>query len=171
MSYSNFGVEDISRKIVLKNYTIIFGKDISSRATLKSHTIRATLKSHTIIFLVDSNIQSRQMKVGMGRARWLETTSKGHGWIGWLWYNDAKLRVFVKKKKRKGKSSCAFYRNCGNDMTLVWKIDMTTSYDNVKKQIIMTLKSQAQEMLCVTPQDPLQGRDGHFTSQTRRLKV
>ena len=163
MSYSNFGVEDISRKIVLKNYTIIFGKDISSRATLKSHTI---------IFLVDSNIQSRQMKVGMGRARWLETTSKGDGWIGWLWYNDAKLRVFVKKKqKKKGKNSCAFYWNCGNDMTLVWKIDMTTSYDNVKKQIIMTLKSQAQEMLCVTPQDPLQGRDGHFTPQTRRLKV
>ena len=23
----------------------------------------------------------------------------------------------------------------------------------------------------VTPQDPLQGRDGHFTPQTRRLKV
>lgn len=108
MSYSNFGVEDISRKIVLKNYTIIFGKDISSRATLKSHTIRATLKSHTIIFLVDSNIQSRQMKVGMGRARWLETTSKGHGWIGWLWYNDAKLRVFVINKKKKRKKKLCF---------------------------------------------------------------
>ena len=99
MSYSNFGVEDISCKIVLKNHTIIFGKDISSRATLKSHTI---------IFLVDSNIQSRQMKVGMGRARWLETTSKGDGWIGWLWYNDAKLRVFVINKKKKEKEVVLF---------------------------------------------------------------
>ena len=97
MSYSNFGVEDISRKIVLKNHTIIFGKDISNMATLKSRTI---------IFLVDSNIQSRQMKVGMGRASWLGTTSKGDGWIGWLWYNDAKLRVFVKKKKKRKKKLC-----------------------------------------------------------------
>ena len=27
------------------------------------------------------------------------------------------------------------------------------------------------KVLDVTPQDPLQGRDGHFTPQTRRLKV
>ena len=26
-------------------------------------------------------------------------------------------------------------------------------------------------VICVTPQDPLQGRDGHFTPQTQRLKV
>ena len=33
------------------------------------------------------------------------------------------------------------------------------------------LKSISRDDEPVTPQDPLQGRDGHFTPQTRRLKV
>ena len=42
---------------------------------------------------------------------------------------------------------------------------------NLSSLRALSLSGNRFSAMLVTPQDPLQGRDGHFTPQTRRLKV